>query len=45
MTCPHCRTKGFQNILDKAMIREIKEFKVRCTNKKRDVSGWENWGV
>ena len=32
-TCPHCRKKDFQNILDKAMIREIKEFKVRCTNK------------
>ena len=32
-TCPQCRKKDFQNILDKAMIREIKEFKVRCTNK------------
>ena len=32
-SCPHCRKKDFQNILDKAMIREIKEFKVRCTNK------------
>ena len=33
MSCPQCRKKDFQNILDKPMIREIKEFKVRCTNK------------
>ena len=32
-SCPHCRKECFQNILDKLMIHEIKEFKVRCTNK------------
>ena len=33
MSCPHCRTEGFSSILNKAMIREINEFKLRCTNK------------
>ena len=32
-TCPQCRKKDFQSILNKAMIREINEFKVHCTNK------------
>ena len=34
-SCPHCRKRGFQSVLNKAMIPEIKEFKVRCTNKEK----------
>ena len=34
-SCPQCRKKVFQSILNKAMIREIKEFKVRCTHKEK----------
>ena len=32
-SCPQCRKKVFQSILNKAMIREINEFKVHCNNK------------
>ena len=30
--CPHCREVGFQDVLNKEKIREIKEFRIRCTN-------------
>ena len=35
MSCPQCRKKDFQSILNKAMIREINEFKVYCTHKEK----------
>ena len=31
-TCPHCREKNFQHIPNKAMIREVNQFNIRCTN-------------
>ena len=34
-TCPHCRKKDFQNMLNREKIREINEFKVRCTHKEK----------
>ena len=34
-TCPQCRKKDFQNMLNREKIREINEFKVRCTNKEK----------
>lgn len=30
--CPYCRQEGFGSVLNKAMIREIKEFNVKCSN-------------
>ena len=30
--CPHCREVGFQDVLNKEKIREINEFRIRCTN-------------
>ena len=33
--CPHCHKECFPSILNKAMIREINEFKVHCTNKNK----------
>ena len=38
-TCPHCRQEDFQHIPNKAMIREVNEFKIRCTNH-REGCGW-----
>ena len=38
-TCPHCRQDNFQHIINKAIIREVKELKVRCTNH-REGCGW-----
>jgi hypothetical protein len=34
-TCPHCRSKNFQSILNKEKIREIIELRVRCTHSKK----------
>ena len=31
-TCPHCRQEGFQSFPNKEKIREINEFRVKCTN-------------
>ena len=30
--CPHCRTTRFNSVLNKEKIREIAEFRIRCTN-------------
>ena len=30
--CPYCRSTNFQHVLNKEKIREINEFRVRCTN-------------
>ena len=30
--CPYCRTAGFNSVLNKEKIREIAEFRIRCTN-------------
>ena len=38
-TCPHCRQRNFQHIVNKAMIHEVNEFKIRCTNH-REGCGW-----
>ena len=32
-TCPHCRAVGFQSVLNKEKIREIKELRIRCTHR------------
>ena len=32
-TCPHCREENFQSFPNKEKIREINEFKIRCTHK------------
>ena len=32
-TCPHCRAVGFQRVLNKEKIREIKEFKIYCIHR------------
>ena len=32
LTCPYCRQEGFGSVLNKALIREINEFRVKCTN-------------
>ena len=37
--CPHCQKEDFQHIPNKAMIREVNEFKIRCTNH-REGCGW-----
>ena len=34
-TCPHCREENFQSFPNKAIIREIKEFKIRCVHKEK----------
>ena len=31
--CPHCRAVGFQSVLNKEKIREIKEFKIYCIHR------------
>ena len=31
-TCPYCREKSFESFPNKAIIREINEFRVKCTN-------------
>ena len=31
-TCPHCRKEKFQNMINKAKNREVKELRIRCTN-------------
>ena len=31
-TCPHCRQEKFQSFQNKAIIREINEFRVKCTH-------------
>ena len=38
-TCPHCRHVGFESVLNKAMIREINEFRVKCSNHEEGC-GW-----
>ena len=38
-TCPHCRKEGFESVLNKAMIREINKFRVKCSNHKKGC-GW-----
>ena len=38
-TCPHCRTEGFESVVNKAVIREINEFHVKCTNHEKGC-GW-----
>ena len=38
-TCPHCQQRNFQHIVNKAMIREVNEFKIHCTNH-REGCGW-----
>ena len=30
--CPHCRQENLQHVPNKAMIREVNELKIRCTN-------------
>ena len=30
--CPHCRCVNFQHVVNKEKIREINEFRIRCTN-------------
>ena len=32
LTCPYCREEGSSSVLNKALIREINEFRVKCTN-------------
>ena len=32
-TCPHCRAAGFQSVLNKEKIREIKELLIYCTHR------------
>ena len=32
-TCPHCREENLQSVRNKEKIREINEFKIRCTHK------------
>ena len=39
-TCPNCRKKDFQSILNKERIREIRELHVRCSNSKKGCE-WE----
>ena len=38
-TCPHCRKEGFESVLNKAMIREINEFCIKCSNHEKGC-GW-----
>ena len=38
-TCPHCRQEDFQHMANKAMIREVNELKICCTNH-REGCGW-----
>ena len=38
-TCPYCREEGFEHVLDKSVIREINEFRVKCTNHEEGC-GW-----
>ena len=38
-TCPQCRQKDFQSVLNKEKIREVNELQVYCRNKK-DGCGW-----
>ena len=32
-SCPYCREEGFQSFPNKAIMREIKEFKIRCIHR------------
>ena len=34
-TCPHCREGNFGHVLNKAIIREVNELIIRCTNGKK----------
>ena len=34
-SCPHCREDGFQCVPNKAIIREINEFKIRCVRREK----------
>ena len=34
-TCPHCRTENFRSIRNLEKIREVKEFRVRCSHHKK----------
>ena len=34
-SCPHCREESFQSVPNKAIIREIKEFKIRCSHREK----------
>ena len=34
-SCPHCRTENFQSFPNKAIIREINEFKIRCIRREK----------
>ena len=38
-TCPHCRKKRFQSFLNEAMILEINELRVKCSNHEKEC-GW-----
>ena len=31
-TCPHCQQESFQHIVNKTLIHEVNELKIRCTN-------------
>ena len=37
--CPHCRQMNFRRMTNKALIREINEFRVYCTHRKEGC-GW-----
>ena len=39
-TCPNCRKKNFQSILNRERIREINELRVRCSNSHKGCE-WE----
>ena len=44
-TCPHCRKKDFVSIINKEKIREIKELRIRCTNREKGYDWVGEMGV
>ena len=34
-SCPHCRQMSFKSFINKEKIREINEFRIRCTHRKK----------
>ena len=44
-TCPHCRKFRFQSMINKERIRDIKELRIRCTNREEGCDWVGEMGV
>ena len=44
-TCPHCRKENFQSMINKEKTREVKELRIRCSNREKGCDWAGEMGV